>query len=126
MVNVYTELKNIKYTYLLSQDFIQKRLVLEKLNVSIEFGMEDAAKTGIATGAVWGLIYNIFALVTKIFTVNDHNFKVEPDYNNEKFLLSANGILKFKIVNIISIAFFVLIKYIAVSKKTQENLKESI
>jgi len=126
IVDVFEELKNISYAYYYSKDFIRKRLILEKLNVNIDFGMSDAAKTGIATGAIWAVLYNIFAVVTKIFTVYDHKFNVEPDYNNEKFLFGVNGILKFKLVNIISIAFYVLIKYITVSKKTQENLKESI
>lgn len=124
LYDIYTEFNKVKYTYYYSQDFIRKRIVFKKLNVDVSFGMSDAAKTGIATGAIWGLLYNMLALLTKIVTVKNHNFNVEPDYNSEKFLFSANGIINFRLVNIISILIFVLIKYIKVSKNT--TLKEVI
>ncbi len=124
LYDIYTEFNKVKYTYYYSQDFIRKRIVFKKLNVDVSFGMSDAAKTGIATGAIWGLLYNMLALLTKVVTVKNHNFNVEPDYNSEKFLFSVNGIINFRLVNIISILIFVLIKYIKVSKNT--TLKEVI
>lgn len=124
LYDIYTEFSKVKYTYYYSQDFIRKRIMVKQLNVNVLFGMSDAAKTGIATGTIWALLYNMFALLTKVVTVKNHNFNVEPDYNREKFLFSANGIINFRLVNIISIFVFVLIKYIKVSKNT--TLKEVI
>jgi hypothetical protein len=124
LYDLYTEFNKVKYTYYYSQDFIRKRITLKNLNVNVFFGMSDAAKTGIATGSIWAILYNMFGLLTKVVTVKNHNFNVEPDYNREKFLFSANGIINFRLVNIISILVFVLIKYIKVSKNS--TLKEVI
>lgn len=126
LYNLYTELQKLRYTYILSQDFLRKRLILKNIEAHVAFGLSDAAKTGIATGAVWAFIYNVFGFVTRIFTVENHKFNVEPDYNNEKFFTSINGILTFRTANIISIALYLLIKYITVSKKYEQNLKESV
>lgn len=126
LYNLYTELQKMKYTYILSKEFLRKRLVLKNIEANVDFGLSDAAKTGIATGAVWTFIYNVFGFITRIFTVENHKFNVKPDYNNEKFFVSIDGILTFRIANIISIALYLLIKYITVSKKYEQNLKESV
>ena len=118
--------QKIKYTQLTSRDFIKKRVIIKELNAKITFGLEDAAKTGIATGAVWALIYNIFALITKFATVSEHKFDVEPDYNNECFSASLNGIITVKIVNIISIALYVFVKYMTVSNKYEQKIEEGV
>lgn len=117
LLDLYKELQKVKYTCITSKDFIKKRLVLKELNVLIEFGLSDAAKTGIATGAVWATIYNVLEFLTKFVTLKNHKFNVEPDYNNEKYYASFDGIITVRIVNIISIALYVLMKYMKISKE---------
>lgn len=126
LYNIYENFVKLKFTHLLCRDFIRKRVRIENLCVKVDFGLSDAAKTGIATGAVWGILYNIFGFVTRFFYVENHKFDVNADYNKEKFELDVDGILSFRIVNIIIIACYALLKYMGVSKKFEQRFEEVV
>lgn len=107
-----------KYTYLLSKRYVRKKIHIDKFDLSVTFGLDDAAQTGIATGVLWGGIYGIFGFVDSLFTVKSHNFNVTPVFDGECLDAKFNTVVKARVVNILAVAFAVLINYI----KTGKNL----
>lgn len=107
-----------KYTYLLSKRYVRKKIAVENLDFSIRFGLGDAAQTGIATGAVWGAIYNIFSFIDSLVIVKSHNFNVTPVFECSGIAYKFNAKIQCRIVNIIAVAITVLMNYI----KTGRNL----
>ncbi|MBE7046144.1 MAG: DUF2953 domain-containing protein [Ruminococcaceae bacterium] len=83
------------------RDKIRKKLVFKYLNISIDYGDGDAHTTAVATGTMWGFIYNILAFITKTATVKKHKEIVNPRFNERVFSLSVDGILRVRLVHII-------------------------
>ena len=106
-----------RYTYLLSKRYVRKKIKVETLNFSMTFGLDDAAHTGIATGAAWGSVYNIFGFLDKLFIVKSHNFSITPVFDGEAFKMSLESKIRFSISNLIAIGFAVFINYIKSGRK---------
>lgn len=111
----------LKKVYSKNRFLIQKRLVLENTKAFIKFGLGDAAATGIATGAVWSLLYQILAFLGCIGTVKDHEFDVVPVYNESGFCMNVKGIISFRLINIIVVAVRLFVTYRSVTKNKYRN-----
>lgn len=122
--NIHAKVIKYKYTYLSCREFAKKRFTVENLDLFVEFGLSDAAKTGIATGAVWAAVYNIFAFITRCAVVKKHNFNVNADYSNEKFDVKTDIIVSFRPISAAFILIYIFLKYNLISKKYEERFKE--
>ena len=77
--------------------------ILEKMNLKIIVGTEDAAVTAIGVGIIASLISIFFH--NKIFDINKQKYEVLPIYENKSILkIEFDGIFTFKIANIIGMA----------------------
>ena len=77
--------------------------ILEKMNLKIIIGTEDAAITAIGVGIIASLISIFFH--NKIFDINKQKYEVLPIYENKSILkIEFDGIFTFKIANIIGMA----------------------
>ena len=77
--------------------------ILEKMNLKIIVGTEDAAITAIGVGIIASLISIFFH--NKIFDINKQKYEVLPIYENKSILkIEFDGIFTFKIANIIGMA----------------------
>lgn len=101
----------IKDTLSNSKKSIKKTINIKKLDLNIDFGMSDAAITGITTGILWASVYSVFAVITKIVTVHKHNFKIDPIFNKSVFTIKCDGIIYARLVNIINAGFMLLKNY---------------
>lgn len=99
--------------------FIQKRLTAEDICFHLKFGLADAAATGIATGAIWAVLYNILALISRIGTLKNHNFEVVPVYTEAGFISEGSFKLSFRLIGIISV---LLRLYLTYKKLTKNKL----
>lgn len=113
--------KILKEVYSKNKFFIRDRLVLEDTKAYVKFGFGDAAVTGIATGAVWSLLYQILAFLSSIGTVRDHDFDVVPVYNERGFCLNVNGIISFRMINIIRVVLKLVRTYRKIIRETNKN-----
>ena len=109
--NLAVNIQRGRYTYLLSKRYVRKKVKIEKLDFSMTFGLDDAAHTGIATGAAWGGVYNVFGFADRLFTIKSHNFNITPVFDGECFALEFEAMLKFSLSNIIAITFAVFMNY---------------
>ncbi len=67
--------------YLRHRRRLRGSILLEKISLDINFGLGDAAKTGIQLGTLWAALYNISALVSRIVRIAEPKFKINPHYN---------------------------------------------
>lgn len=115
-------LKRIYKTFSSSRHFCQKRLVAEFVSADISFSFYDAAITGIGTGLVWSLLYQLLGTLSVVAIIDEHKFNVEPVYEEKLFFnQEINCILKFRIVNIIGILLVVLYHF---KKSGKERKRE--
>jgi len=104
-VNLSNEKSKLRMNRLLeinNLDIILKNfsIDIEKLNLDILIGTEDAAITAIVVGIVSSIIGIV--LRNKIKNIKFQKYEVMPIYSNNNFLkLELNGIFTFNIVNII-------------------------
>ena len=106
-----------RYTYLLSKKYIKQKIKVYNLDFDMTFGLDDAAHTGIATGAAWASIYNVFGFLANLFTVKSHKFTVTPVFDRECFSFVLNSKIRFSVYNILTLALAVKKNYKKSCKK---------
>lgn len=106
--NVYKLVCRIRNVYNDSRHFVSKRFYADNIYVNISFGTWDAALTGIATGAMWAMLYEILGFITTVATVNNHKFDVDSVYDRCFFDIKAGAVFKFRIVSVVGIALLIL------------------
>ena len=108
--NISRIIKIINKTYSKSREYVYKRMKAD-VTVNITFGLYDAALTGIATGAIWTLLYEILGLISTSAQIQKHSFNVDPVF--DKALFEADGLCVFKFipVNVIGILIHILKNY---------------
>lgn len=87
---------------------IRKKLEFQTLVFHVHFGLSDAAKTGIATGATWTSASCALSVLNQMFAVRNLSLDVAPDFNRECFELHIKSILKLRPVHIISIGLKII------------------
>jgi len=107
----------IKYIFSLSRHRVRKNILVEKLKINIDFGLDDAAHTGIATGTVWAAVYNAVAFASQLAKLNEPEISVNPDFENEKLACNGECIIVLRLANIISILFVLGINYLNFKNK---------
>lgn len=84
---------------------IRQKTSFESVCFTVNFGLSNAAKTGIATGATWASSSCILSVLDHMFGIKKMYLDVVPDFNREHFHLYLKSILRLKPVHIISIGF---------------------
>jgi len=122
----YDTFVHIKNTWSRSKRSVRKRIIAEEINLDISFGTGDAAHTGIATGALWGAVYNVIGFVANFIRVTEPQIHIHPDYEAELLEFDGRCILKLSVANIISILLIVYINYCLENKKQTKKEKAAI
>lgn len=116
-LDLYKDIKDDVFGIL---DYVTKKAgVFENINIKLNFGFSNPAHTGVMTGALNGVIYNIMAYFHNNFTVKNWDVCVNPDFENEKFDVVFDCIVKLKTVHIINILF----NGLKIFKKMRKNKK---
>lgn len=115
--NLIVNIERGRYTYLLSKRYVKKKIKIESLNFDMVFGLEDAAQTGISTGAAWAGLYNVFGFIDRLFAVKSHKFNITPVFDGEKLSVVFESKIRFSVSNIISLAVAVGMNYLKSIRK---------
>lgn len=100
---IQSQIKQEKFNINAINFFKNNNYILEKMNLKIIVGTEDAAITAIGVGIIASLISIFFH--NKIFDINKQKYEVLPIYENKSMLkIEFDGIFTFKIANIIGMA----------------------
>ncbi len=93
--------KTVKKIYAKNRWHIRNSLKVEKLDFHIKFGLSDAAATGIATGAIWTMLYSLTALISQVGTLKKHYFEVCPVFTEKGLICQASVKLSVRMIDAI-------------------------
>lgn len=78
--------------------YFSKRLTVERLKLHFHIGFDDAAATGIATGAAWAFLYDFVSLCDNKLKLKSHSVNVCPDFTKEVFETDIRLVLNIRII----------------------------
>ena len=102
---VKTQFREIREIVEMIYDCAGHRVEFTNIYIRSEFGTGDAAHTGMAYGAVWTLIGNVYAFLCRFAKLEFPEVELIPNFNQTVFNIEAEGIIKMRLVHIISAAF---------------------
>jgi len=112
-------LETLAYLYVLLTDlraetinflkYLKKHCKISKYVIHLDVGMDDAALTGMVSGAAYTVVYDISALVYEILNIKkeDMDIRVTPHFQEECTCLYFDGIITIRIVHIIKALFMI-------------------
>ncbi len=101
-------------------DYAGSRAEVSDIFIRCSFGTGDAAQTGIAYGAIWTLISNIYAYLCRYIKIEFPHVELAPAYNEKTFEIEAEGIIKMRTAHIILAGLRVLRLYTKHKKEKGE------
>ena len=78
--------------------YLSKRLTVDRLKLHFHIGLEDAAATGIATGAAWAFLYDFVSLCDNKLKLKSHSVNVCPDFREEVFETDIMLVISIRII----------------------------
>jgi len=82
--------------------YLAPRAEISDISVKSRFGTGDAAKTGMICGAFWALSGNVYAFLCRFFNIEFPDIQLEPLFEQKYFEVEARGIIKIRLVHIIT------------------------
>lgn len=93
-----------------------KFIVIQKIDVSAEFGLDDPMDTGIVNGLLYGAIYDILGVIHNYSHIRECNVNIVPNFNKACYKIKLGCILKLKNVHIT----FMIIKAVKIYNKIKK------
>lgn len=125
-------LKKAKYIYKQVKGDVLKLLAyagkhsvtFREIDTNIEFDFENPMHTGIATGVINGIVYNLLALTDNTVKLKKHTEIIQPLFRNSNFYsCKIYGIVRLKNVHIMVIMIKALKLYLKIRKYNKQQVK---
>ena len=113
-----------KKAYSKNSHRLYKSIYAKNIAINVDFGMGDAASTGILTGALWAGIYNVISFVAGIIRICKPEVQVNPDFNSEHLSLSAECIISTRLANLMFAVVSIGISYLRLIRKSNKKIKK--
>ena len=97
--------------------YARRHLSIKSVDFEIRFGFDNAAATGISTGAIWGMGSFILKVIDSLIGIKKINMQVNPDFDNKIFEIYLKTILIMRPIHFIIIVGQVLKTYNYVNNK---------
>ena len=127
--NFRKNVSEFKEIYDTSKDHLRKMLAyvrrhssVKSVDFQIKFGFDNAATTGISTGAIWGMGSFILKVVDSLIGIKKINMQVYPDFNNKLFEIYSKTILIMRPIHFIIIIRKLVKTYLYINNKIN-NIK---
>ncbi|WP_160691515.1 DUF2953 domain-containing protein [Clostridium sp. C2-6-12] len=103
--------KSLEYKPLISKLYHSKFKPILKVNLFVDYSLNDAAKTAIFYGVLCQTPPIIYIILSILFKINKYNFKVNPIFEDKFFLkIETSSIFFLSLANIIYI-IIILFKF---------------
>ncbi len=102
--------------------YVREHLSVESVDFKINFGFDNAAATGISTGAIWGMGSFLLKVIDTLVGIKKINMQVNPDFNNKIFEIYLKTILIMRPIHFIIILRKVVNTYMYIKNKIN-NIK---
>ncbi len=83
-------------------DLVKNRAEFSGIFVRVRYGTGEAALTGMIYGAIWTLVGNIYSFLCRFFRIEFPVVELEPVFGGKAFEIEAEGIIKTRLVHIIT------------------------
>lgn len=87
---------------------IKKHLLINRVLFEMEYGLSDAAKTGMANGALWASSSGVLSAIDNFSEIKSVSLNIYPVFDRECFNARFIGIITLKFTHIISIGIKLL------------------
>lgn len=102
--------------------YVRRHSSVKSVDFKIKFGFDNAATTGISTGAIWGMGSFILKVVDTLIGIKKINMHVFPDFNNKLFEIYSKTILIMRPIHFIIIIRKLVKTYLYINNKIN-NIK---
>ncbi len=106
--------------------YTRRHLAVNQVDFEIRFGFDNAAATGISTGAIWGMGSFLLKVIDSLIGINKINMQVNPDFNNKIFEIYSKTILIIRPIHLIIIVGQVLKTLNHVNNTINNTIKERV
>ena len=114
----YKEYKSVIKTFM---KLTRNKIEIKNLELCLNYGCSDAAKTGILYGVLWGALSAVHNALNLYFNSDYPKVNITPDFQNKKFEIKVYGILRVRLVHIINA--ILKIKLMEIKKNRKERGK---
>lgn len=90
----------------------KSKVKIDDLDVLVSVADEDSAKTAVRYGQTCAVIFPFTNIILKYFDVKNYSVKVRPDFMEDKSTVNFNLKLHLKLITLIYIALWAIIKFI--------------
>ena len=101
--------------------FSHDHVEIRDIYIRVKYGTGDAAITGIIYGAIWSFVGNVYSTLCRFWKVQFPRLELEPIFGGKAFEIEAEGIIKTRLVHIITTAIRSLKIYKNSKKQKGEN-----
>lgn len=105
--------------------YVRRHASIKRVDFQIHFGFDNAAATGISTGAIWAMGSFILKVIDTLIGIKKINMQVNPDFDNKIFEIYSKTILIMRPIHFIIILGRVLKTYKYVNNKIN-NIKGGV
>jgi len=93
-----------------------------KLNILLNYGLADAAATGISYGIISYFISSLFSFLAVPFKIKKYKSAINPDFNNFKLEAKIESIIFISLAKIMYMGFIIIKSFIQI--KALHNKKQ--
>ena len=97
-----------KMIYNLLGFMFKRGIRINKIDIKLVLGSEDAMITALAYGGVSAFVYNTVAVMDRHMLLDKHKIELRPDFNNPHILTDDTAIISTNILNITVLIFILL------------------
>lgn len=118
-----SENEKLKKSFIKTCKSLKRIADLKYAHISFDFGLSDAAATGIAAGVAYSVIYGIFAKLYYYFKIKKKNMQISvvPHFNNECMEVYLR--LKFSVrIMFVALAVFDMLRLYKIAKKEMSKV----
>ncbi|MBQ9737476.1 MAG: DUF2953 domain-containing protein [Clostridia bacterium] len=84
---------------------VQNHAEFSGIYLRVRYGTGDAAITGMIYGAIWSIVGSIYSLLCRFFKVDFPKIELEPVFGGKALEIEAEGIIRTRLVHIITAAY---------------------
>lgn len=100
---------------------IHNAIIVKELNISARFGFDNPMNTGLASGALNAVVYNIIGLLDRHARLKKWSVDLKPDFDETCIMAGVYCKLRTRIAHIFPLAAILLITFIKIKIKTKEG-----
>lgn len=102
---------------------IHNAIIVKELNISAQFGFDNPMNTGLASGALNAVVYNIVGLLDRHARLKKWSVDLKPDFDNTCMMAGVYCRLQTRIAHVFPLVMILLRTFIKIKIKTNGGKK---